>query len=193
MGHSRHKSNVMEIHVIIDRDPAEKDQPDSRWSNHGLLSMGLPDNNCLEEYPCYQENGRAYHGYRKGIYMLPCDEQEQDRLDIFHKLFTVAKVSDKLIYAPHPSNGRFLDLGCGTGIWAIDVANKYPNAFVAGVDLAPIQPPNHPRNCEFYAPFHFESRAFMGSHPLADGLRQCCQLAKSLSQDICSSPSRCLV
>ncbi|KKK18122.1 hypothetical protein ARAM_007801 [Aspergillus rambellii] len=110
----------------------------------------------------HEENGRTYHGFRRGVYMLPCDEQEQDRLDIFHKLFTVARVSDGLIYAPHPTGGRFLDLGCGTGIWAIEVANKYPDAFVVGVDLAPIQPPNQPKNCEFYAPFDFESRWALG-------------------------------
>lgn len=117
-----------------------------------------------EKYPFHEENGRTYHGYRRGIYFLPCDEQEQDRLDIFHKLFTVARVSDGLIYAPHPPNGRFLDLGCGTGIWAIDVADKYPDAFVVGVDLAPIQPPEvtKNKNCDFYAPFDFESPWAMG-------------------------------
>lgn len=25
-------------------------------------------------FPDYVENGRLYHGYRKGIYMFPCDE-----------------------------------------------------------------------------------------------------------------------
>jgi SAM-dependent methyltransferase len=89
--------------------------------------------------------------------MYPCDDQEMDRLDIFHKLITEARVSDGLIYAPHPQNGRVLDLGCGTGIWAIDVANKYPDAFVLGVDLSPIQPPNYPRNCDFYAPWDYDS------------------------------------
>lgn len=96
--------------------------------------------------------------------MLPCDEQEQDRLDIYHKLITVARVDDGLIYAPHPPGGRFLDLGCGTGIWAIDVAMKYPDAFVVGVDLAPIQPSNHPRNLDFYAPFDFESPWTLGEN-----------------------------
>lgn len=89
--------------------------------------------------------------------MYPCDDQEMDRLDIFHKLITEARVSDGLIYAPHPQNARVLDLGCGTGIWAIDVAKKYPNAFVVGVDLSPIQPPNYPGNCDFYAPWDYDS------------------------------------
>lgn len=35
---------------------------------------------------------------------------------------------------------RILDLGTGTGIWAIDMADKYPEAEVIGVDLSVIQP-----------------------------------------------------
>ncbi|EED16656.1 hypothetical protein TSTA_017310 [Talaromyces stipitatus ATCC 10500] len=48
--------------------------------------------------------------------MWPCDEQEQDRLDLLHKVITEARIGDGLLYAPHPSNARVLDLGCGTGI-----------------------------------------------------------------------------
>lgn len=46
----------------------------------------------------------------------------QDRLDIYHKLFMVAR-RDQLHQAPMPRiEPRILDLGCGTGIWAIDMA-----------------------------------------------------------------------
>jgi predicted O-methyltransferase YrrM len=51
-------------------------------------------------------------------------QQEKDRLDIFHKLFLVSR-QGALHKAPLiPSNGppRILDLGTGTGIWAIDMA-----------------------------------------------------------------------
>jgi methylase of polypeptide subunit release factors len=33
-----------------------------------------------------------------------------------------------------------LDLGTGTGIWAIDFADQFPSAIVIGTDLSPIQP-----------------------------------------------------
>lgn len=72
----------------------------------------------------YLENGRWYHGFRRGIYMFPCDEPEKDRMDIYHKLFTVAR-REQLHQAPIPQHGeppRILDIGCGTGIWAIDMA-----------------------------------------------------------------------
>lgn len=78
----------------------------------------------LEDYPTYVENGRWYHGYRRGQYMFPCDEPEQDRLDLFHKMLRVAR-HEQLHFAPvNPPNekttgdagSRILDLGCGTGI-----------------------------------------------------------------------------
>ncbi|KAL1982645.1 hypothetical protein VTN96DRAFT_1015 [Rasamsonia emersonii] len=44
---------------------------------------------------------------------------------------------------------RVLDLGTGTGIWAIEFADQYPSAQVIGTDLSPIQPPWVPPNCVF--------------------------------------------
>ena len=51
-------------------------------------------------------------------------QQEKDRMDIFHKLFLVAR-RDQLHSArlvANYENPRILDLGTGTGIWAIDMA-----------------------------------------------------------------------
>ncbi|KAL2824173.1 S-adenosyl-L-methionine-dependent methyltransferase [Aspergillus cavernicola] len=163
IGRSRQNSDAMDIQAITEREPTGRHLPGCIPGNrNGSPSMSPMYSKNSERNQFHEENGRTYHGFRKGVYFLPCDEQEQDRLDIFHKLFTVARVSESLIYAPHPGNGRFLDMGCGTGIWAIEVANKYPDAFVVGVDLAPIQPPNKPKNCEFYAPFDFETPWALG-------------------------------
>lgn len=99
----------------------------------------------------YVENGREYHGYRKGKYMFPCDESEKDRMDIFHKFFLVAR-RDTLHSAPFTPNydgPRIMDLGCGTGIWAIDMADKYPHAEIKGYDLSNIQPASIPNNVSF--------------------------------------------
>lgn len=42
-----------------------------------------------------------------------------------------------------------LDLGTGTGIWAIDFADQFPSASVIATDLSPIQPACVPPNLEF--------------------------------------------
>jgi SAM-dependent methyltransferase len=42
-----------------------------------------------------------------------------------------------------------LDIGTGTGIWAIEMAHEYPGSKVIGTDLSPIQPDMVPGNCSF--------------------------------------------
>lgn len=114
--------------------------------------------------PPVSENGRLFHGYMKGMYMYPCDEQEKDRLDIFHHFFLVARkeVLHRASILPNSMPTRILDLGTGTGIWAIDMADKYPEASVFGIDLANIQPERIPSNLRFRIPQDFESPWTLG-------------------------------
>ncbi|KAL2071258.1 hypothetical protein VTL71DRAFT_12493 [Oculimacula yallundae] len=95
-----------------------------------------------------QQNGRRYHAYKEGNYLLPNDESEQDRLDLHHHIFNLV-AEGKLVYAPIENPSRVLDLGTGTGIWAIDFADQYPGSYVLGTDLSPIQPSWVPPNLEF--------------------------------------------
>lgn len=87
------------------------------------------------------QHGRRYHAYKDGSYIMPNDEQEQDRLDMAHAMATKL-IGDKLYLAPLPNNfsGKILDAGCGTGVWAINMGDKFPDAEIRGVDLSPIQP-----------------------------------------------------
>ncbi|EME48302.1 hypothetical protein DOTSEDRAFT_42524 [Dothistroma septosporum NZE10] len=96
------------------------------------------------------ENGRRYHAFREGNYLLPNDAEEQDRLDLHHHIFRLA-VRGSLHRAPiGPDIKRALDFGTGTGIWAIDLADERPECEVVGTDLSPIQPGWLPPNCKFY-------------------------------------------
>jgi methylase of polypeptide subunit release factors len=56
-------------------------------------------------------------------------------MDLHHEIMT--KLLDgRLHKAPIKKDAhRILDVGTGTGIWAIDMADKYPSAEVTGIDL----------------------------------------------------------
>lgn len=57
----------------------------------------------------------------------------------------------ELYVAPLPPQPqRILDVGTGTGIWACEIADKFPEASVVGTDLSPIQPLWVPPNLQFY-------------------------------------------
>ncbi|OJJ46515.1 hypothetical protein ASPZODRAFT_25608 [Penicilliopsis zonata CBS 506.65] len=94
------------------------------------------------------ENGRRYHAFRKGAYLIPNDEDEQDRMDLLHHIYGLV-LGGELNLAPIKDPRRVLDIGTGTGIWAIDFADQYPNAEVIGNDLSPIQPKWVPPNLAF--------------------------------------------
>ncbi|KAK3935146.1 methyltransferase domain-containing protein [Diplogelasinospora grovesii] len=103
-------------------------------------------------YRFLTENGRTYHAFHSGKYLLPNDESEQDRLeklpDLQHHSFKIM-MDGKLHFAPLTRPKRVLDIGTGTGIWAVEFAQEYREASVIGTDLSPIQPDYVPPNCRF--------------------------------------------
>ena len=77
------------------------------------------------------------------------DEEANQHLDIGHNLY-LKPLQNHLFLAPiNPNPAQILDLGTGTGVWAIDVADLYPSAIVTGTDLSPIQPTWVPPNVRF--------------------------------------------
>ncbi|KAH7471693.1 hypothetical protein FOMA001_g13477 [Fusarium oxysporum f. sp. matthiolae] len=118
---------VIHIDVDDDRDSAVGD--DNTSSTASVTSSILN----------YRfENGRTYHGYKDG--------------NLQHNLFLLT-FDNKLGLSPPNlpdfKTGRVLDLGTGTGIWAIDFADEHPEAEVIGVDLSPTQPEFVPPNLQF--------------------------------------------
>jgi trans-aconitate methyltransferase len=94
----------------------------------------------------YEYNGRRYHGAH--LYPYPNDEAEMDFLEMQHEAF-LKNLHGKLFLAPISTPSNILDVGTGTGVWAIDVADQYPEAVVTGTDISPIQHNWVPPNCNF--------------------------------------------
>jgi ubiquinone/menaquinone biosynthesis C-methylase UbiE len=95
------------------------------------------------------EGRRTYAVYGKEEYGFPMDDQELDRMDLCHAKY-YALLDKRRYLAPIGDNPqRILDLGCGTGIWCVDMADKFPGAQVLGIDIAPTQPEWVPPNCQF--------------------------------------------
>ena len=107
---------------------------------------------------------------RRGTYLLPCDEKEKDRLDFMHHLFKLAR-KDGPNDAPTRARGyntsqglqgandrcRVLDLGCGTGMWLLEMYEKDSNTEFRGVDLANMTPRDTYEHVSFRDTFDYES------------------------------------
>lgn len=95
-----------------------------------------------------EEGGRTYHAYGSTEHWGPNDEKAQDQQDLSHHLWTLA-LKGKLFIAPIESPRQVLDLGTGTGIWAIEMADQFSETQVTGIDVSPIQPAWVPPNAKF--------------------------------------------
>lgn len=87
-------------------------------------------------YESVMENGREYHKYKEGQYYLPNDDVEQDRLNLQHHLWTLT-LDGRLHLAPIVNPQCVLDIGTGTGLWALEYAERNPSATVVGTGTYP--------------------------------------------------------
>ncbi|KAF1938058.1 S-adenosyl-L-methionine-dependent methyltransferase [Clathrospora elynae] len=68
----------------------------------------------------------------------------------YHRYMAGALFRQRNYFAPLKKPKRMLDIGCGTGIWCVEMAKEFPRARVEGIDLSPIQPHDTPENIDFF-------------------------------------------
>ncbi|KAI3556653.1 hypothetical protein CABS03_00933 [Colletotrichum abscissum] len=118
--------------------PAQPQSPQDHTENEAVLAAEEAADDATSDYggtassttsvsasilDYRKENGRTYHRYKDGKYSYPNDERENDRL--------------------------VLDVGTGTGLWAIEFGDEHPEAEVLGIDLSAAQPEFVPPNVKF--------------------------------------------
>ncbi|KAI9010354.1 hypothetical protein CLU79DRAFT_722930 [Phycomyces nitens] len=118
------------------------------WSSskHNSQALDSPE-------ACLWIAGRKFHQTLGSSYLLPCDEEEINRLHLQHFMVRfaiqgnyLAPVSDVL-----RQGARVLDVGCGPGSWTMEIAGEYPKSTVVGIDINNMFPRDiKPGNCEFY-------------------------------------------
>ncbi|KAK7429470.1 hypothetical protein QQZ08_004062 [Neonectria magnoliae] len=127
-------------------------------------------------------HGRTYQSSKTTEYWAPNDEQHVEGFDVGHHRITMM-LDDKLYLAPigdNPQVGclsyictmvepntekKILDIGTGTGIWAIDMAVQFPSTHIIGTDISPTQPAWVPPNVDFQIDdaqleWNFEPKSF---------------------------------
>lgn len=136
--------------------PPKSDDGNDSTMEDGEASDTMSIRSSEFEFP--EENGRTYHRFCPGIYFQPNDAAEQGRLNLQTHMLRAA-LNNRLFFAPIERPTSVLDLGTGTGYWAIEMGDAHPQATVLGVDLSPIQPVWMAPNVAFEM-FNYEDQWF---------------------------------
>ncbi|KAI1080134.1 S-adenosyl-L-methionine-dependent methyltransferase [Whalleya microplaca] len=149
---AQHQPHADDLLAAPDPDEDEEGQDDGFDADSALGSDAASSTNSVTasilEYRTIK--GRTYHSERHNSkYFTPNDEQQMQSVDITHHYLMIL-LEDKLFLAPIKEDvEKVLDVGTGTGIWAIDFADQFPHAEVIGTDLSPTQPLWVPPNVKF--------------------------------------------
>jgi ubiquinone/menaquinone biosynthesis C-methylase UbiE len=100
-------------------------------------------------------------------YLLPNDLRESQRLDFQH--YALRQALRGNVVAPISAPRSILDVGCGTGRWAHEVAQQFPQARVVGLDIVDV-PPGYAVEREPLPPnYQFVQGNALTGLPFADG------------------------
>ncbi|KAF5637889.1 L-ascorbate oxidase [Fusarium sp. NRRL 52700] len=140
--------NEEQAQAEAEAEGGDNDDADSTLDPDNASSTASITSSILEYRTIH---GRTYHSEQGNAqYWASNDEQQNDLMDLTHHILTLG-LGDKLHLAPLKEEKlhQVIDIGTGTGIWAIDFADQYPGAEIIGTDLSPIQPSWVPPNVQF--------------------------------------------
>ncbi|KDN62706.1 hypothetical protein CSUB01_08512 [Colletotrichum sublineola] len=129
--------------------PSEAESQENE-SDSGLDDEQDSDKSMTSSIYRYENfHDRTYHSDRfVSTYWAPNDRPQGDAMELYHDLFC-AVFNGKLCFAQFPKNTqKILDVGTGTGAWAIEVGDSQPQSVVIGIDMSPIQPEYVPSNVQ---------------------------------------------
>ncbi|RUS18944.1 S-adenosyl-L-methionine-dependent methyltransferase [Endogone sp. FLAS-F59071] len=101
-------------------------------------------------------DGGDYRPDAVSVYSTPRGENEEWGFNVLHHIIRFVFQGNYMtpIEKDLQRGIRVLDAGCGTGIWSIEMARKYPNSEFVGTDLVDVvkgSPGNEvPSNCRFF-------------------------------------------
>jgi hypothetical protein len=147
--------NVEEAEVDEDSDVTTGFESDSAFDSGSLLGDET-DTLASSILNHRMENGRQYHAYRDGAYWGPNDELAKEILDFAHHMYLLT-LDQKLHLAPVHHPQEILDVGTGTGIWAI-VSDRHITISVHMLTATGHGRPKPLRNRNRYRPLSHTTR-----------------------------------
>ncbi|RDW85374.1 hypothetical protein BP5796_03699 [Coleophoma crateriformis] len=145
-GHPSSSVNQLEGDTAEEHDSPGHAEIDSSYGDAEFDTNSITDTLASSVKRFREEHGRTYHSYggerSTGLKAFASNRHLEISILMLrgsHHFWTLI-LEGKLFLAPVKSLQKVLDLGTGTGIWAMDVADQYPSAVVKGMDLSPIQP-----------------------------------------------------
>lgn len=144
--------NPGEGHAFIDILDEDDDDDDAASITSSLSQCSSNYSTVSSDHlPPIHAYSRTYHG--SGRLLFPNDAAEAHRLSIQHSLFQLCLDGD-LIDTKLPLDDEqpleILDVGAGSGLWACDMATRYPQVEILGIDLSSaLLPEDVPPNVTF--------------------------------------------
>ncbi|KAK0751040.1 S-adenosyl-L-methionine-dependent methyltransferase, partial [Schizothecium vesticola] len=109
----------------------------------------IPVDNTYREVVVHLNREFQRYAVENGVYFGPVDDDEIERLQYLHGVFNMV-FDNRLIFPPIPRPRRILECGSGSGAWAAEVAEQYPECEVIGIDVYPYPiPEDAPGNFDF--------------------------------------------